>query len=187
MLEASFYGLDRLMVRQSLAESAQNNTQQASDTPQIEWRSNVIFIGSQNVDSSRNDAIARTLSTVQCPSTSEMVWKAIHGPGLTVIFQVINDENSDFSLSNVGRVLALLERWRRPHLRFVLVYDAELIRELLKLSGEPFNNQSYIWYFSAGRMIDNGVQYKMRYVVEQVFKHYYRTLRHMNDRALKTV
>lgn len=37
------------------------------------------------------------------------------------------------------------KRRRRDHLRFVLVYDAELIRELLKLSGEPFNNNSYIW------------------------------------------
>lgn len=74
-----------------------------------------------------------------------MVWKSIHDPGLTVIFQIINDESSDFSLAGVGRVLvqeqkerahetnflqAVLERWRRQHLRFVLVYDAELIREV---------------------------------------------------------
>jgi hypothetical protein len=59
--------------------------------------------------------------------------------GLTVIFQIINDENSDFSLAgyaiqlvtisdlclaSMGRVLSLLVGWRREHLRFVLVYDA---------------------------------------------------------------
>ena len=55
----------------------------------------------------------------------------------------------------------------------MLVYDAELIRELLKLSGEPFNNSSYIWYFSTGKLIDCGVQWKLRYVAENIWKHYY--------------
>jgi hypothetical protein len=65
-----------------------------------------------------------------------------------------------------------LSSWRRPLLRFVLVYDAELIRELLKLSGEPFNNSSYIWYFSQGKLIDCGIALKLRYVSENIWRHH---------------
>ena len=102
-----------------------------------------------------------------------MVWKSIHDTGLTVVFQIINDENSDFSLARMQHILPLLERWRRKNLRFVLVYDAELIRELLTLIGEPFNNSSYIWYFSRGNLISSGVGWKLRYVAETIWKHYY--------------
>ena len=61
----------------------------------------MIFIGSQNIAPS----FLPSLQGVQCPHTSEMVWKAIHGGGLTVVFQIVDDENSDFSLKGVGRVL----------------------------------------------------------------------------------
>ena len=62
MLEASFYGLDRAMVAQSLEEVDQNG-QLTNTSPQVTWRSNVIFIGSQNIDS---NAIQQVLSEVQC-------------------------------------------------------------------------------------------------------------------------
>jgi hypothetical protein len=166
LLEASFYGLDKIMLQASTPLPDDERDAEG------EWRSNVIFIGIQNIDRTRNDSVVRALADVQAPSTSEMVWQSIYNPGLTVIFQIINDENSDFSLAGISRVLALLERWRRPLLRFVLVYDAELIRELLKLSGEPFNNSSYIWYFSQGKLIDCGIALKLRYVSENIWRHH---------------
>jgi len=143
------------------------------------WLSNVIFVGYSNIDFgdvARDEALGRlfeALQPVQCPTTSEMVWKSIHDPGLTVVLQLINSSESDFSLTNVPRVLQAVERWQRPGLRFVLVYDAELVRELLKLSNCRFNNTSFIWYFSKGRLIDGSVQWKLKYVSEVVWKHYY--------------
>jgi hypothetical protein len=165
LLEASFYGLDTVMLQASLPVAS-------AGSAEGEWRSNVIFIGILNIDRRGDDRVVRALADVQAPSTSEMVWQSIHDPGLTVIFQIINDENSDFSLAGISRVLTLLESWRRPLLRFVLVYDAELIRELLKLSGEPFNNSSYIWYFSTGKLIDCGIALKLRYVSENIWRHH---------------
>lgn len=165
LLEASFYGLDSIMLQASMPAAAESDAEG-------EWRSNVIFIGILNIDRRGDDRVVRALADVQAPSTSEMVWQSIHDPGLTVIFQIINDENSDFSLAGISRVLTLLESWRRPLLRFVLVYDAELIRELLKLSGEPFNNSSYIWYFSNGKLIDCGIALKLRYVSENIWRHH---------------
>jgi hypothetical protein len=165
LLEASFYGLDTVMLQASQPGAS-------AGSAEGEWRSNVIFIGILNIDRRGDDRVVRALADVQAPSTSEMVWQSIHDPGLTVIFQIINDENSDFSLAGISRVLTLLESWRRPLLRFVLVYDAELIRELLKLSGEPFNNSSYIWYFSTGKLIDCGIALKLRYVSENIWRHH---------------
>jgi hypothetical protein len=143
------------------------------------WLSNVIFVGYSNIDFgdvARDEGLGRlydALQPVQCPTTSEMVWKSIHDPGLTVVLQLINSSESDFSLTNVPQVLQAIERWQRPGLRFVLVYDAELVRELLKLSNCRFNNTSFIWYFSKGRLIDGSVQWKLKYVSEVVWKHYY--------------
>lgn len=81
-------------------------------------------------------AARASLAAVQCPTSTELVWSSIYDAGLTVIFQIINGAESDFSLANMSNVLRMLARWRRPSLRFVLVYDAELVRELLKLSGD---------------------------------------------------
>jgi hypothetical protein len=82
---------------------------------------------------------------VQRPESTEHVWKSIHDPGLTVIFQICHPsiaQKTDFSLERVGELLDTLDGWNRPNLRFILVYDAEVVRALLRLSHEkvcPFN------------------------------------------------
>jgi hypothetical protein len=108
------------------------------------WESNVIFIGYKNIDfesqkKELGDSIQQILQKIQCPDSTEHVWKSIHDSGLTTIFPISPSaapNSTDFSLKNIRELLDAIQSWDRPNLRFVLVYDAELIRELLKLSGQ---------------------------------------------------
>jgi hypothetical protein len=176
LIEAEFYLLTDYILSttddNSTIESIEKNIHGA-------WESNLIFIGYKNIDFEQDDLreVRDVLATVQKPDTTEHVWKSIHDPGLTVIFQIspptAQASSADFSLKSIGPLLNNLKRWNRPHLRFVLVYDAELIRELLKLSGEKFSNNTYVWYFQKGRLIECSLQWKLKYVAENMWKHYY--------------
>jgi len=183
MIEAEFYCISEYII--------EANKMQRDNDNSFEWKSNIIFIGINNLDNTENNLNNRDYiqalndNNIHCPDNTELVWKSIHDPGLTVIFQICqtddSNQKSDFKLKNIGILLEKLNEWERHNLRFVLVYDAELIRELFKLSRKKFTNSSYVWYFSYGRLIECSLQWKLKYVGENMWKHYYLTQQKINN------
>jgi hypothetical protein len=177
LLEAEYYCLKDAIL--SSWREDEEEDKRGEDESCI-WESHVIFVGSLD---DAFPAVTRTLANIQCPNTTEHVWKSIQEDGLTVIFQIchpntVTDQHSDFSLKNIGVLLDHLQSWNRPNLRFALVYDAELIRELLKISGQKFNNTGLVMYFSKGKLIESAIQWKLKYVAENIWKHYYISMYH---------
>jgi hypothetical protein len=124
---------------------------ESEESNSCKWESNVIFIGYKNIDfelhkKELGDSVQHILQKIQCPDSTEHVWKSIHDAGLTTIFPITAaaPNGSDFSLKNIKELVDAIQSWDRPNLRFVLVYDAELIRELLKLSGQKVRSDLYL-------------------------------------------
>jgi len=180
MIEAEFYCLKDVILAAEREEMRRITNEDRGGY----WEDNLIFIGKENIDFEddqqlKDETQTECLKNVQCPDTTELVWKSIHDVGLTVIFQICHPstaQNTDFSLKNLKLLLSKVAAWKRPFLRFVFVYDAGLTRELLKLSNEKFNNSSYVWYFSKGKLIECTLQWKLKYVGENIWKHYYTSI-----------
>jgi hypothetical protein len=118
MLEAEFYLLKDIILA---AEEMQEQQQIAEYKKEhCHWETNLIFIGYKNIDFESQDhelrGLKECLQDVQKPDTTEHVWKSIHDPGLTVIFQICHpslQQNTDFSLKVCSVSMnATKRRWR---------------------------------------------------------------------------